>query len=244
MGKLQFLLRVPIEGGRSLHGFHCHSHRPRQCAVDRHLADICQVQSSRTSDLLRRPRRHPTCQRVIRQYCALALACFAAGGCATDPRLRPSLLVTNATCESGVCCPLYIRAFVWDFNIPQSPTGIEILDTCTEQVGASSSRRNGHSRYPAQTGASSRSGSQAVLAGVYLIVFDSAFAFGHPTQVQIDSSSQAIWPYNAAFPGSVAVSPTFVPGNSSGWTVTFPLTSQSGALEPVLTPSTEACSPT
>ena len=125
MGKLQFLLRVPIEGGRSLHGFHCHSHRPRQCAVDRHLADICQVQSSRTSDLLRRPRRHPTCQRVIRQYCALALACFAAGGCATDPRLRPSLLVTNATCESGVCCPLYIRAFVWDFNIPQSPGGIE-----------------------------------------------------------------------------------------------------------------------
>jgi len=44
--------------------------------------------------------------------------------------------------------------------------------------------------------------------------------------------------------GSVAVSPTFVPGNSSGWTVTFPLISQIGAVEPILTPSAEACSPT
>ncbi len=79
-------------------------------------------------------------------------------------------------------------------------------------------------------------------AGIFLLAFDSAIGYGNPTLAQLDSSSEGLWPYDGAAAGSVGHSSTFVPGNSPGWSITFPPTTQSGGATPGIKES-DACTP-
>jgi len=169
---------------------------------------------------------------------------LAAIGCssATAPKQPPTLLVTNAVCELGPCRTLVIHAFIWAWHIPQPPTGIRILGyvrgptTClqfppewTIEAGAV-----GHLQQLKWTPSDP--------AGIFLLAWDSAFTSGTATPAQIDSEAQQLWHYDGGG-GSLGITPTFVPGNAPGWSITFPLTSQSGAPEAALTPATACPSP-
>lgn len=182
-------------------------------------------------------------QMVGRSTVAAITSMLVVAGCSSSTapmQPPPTLLVTNALCAVAPCRTLEIRAFVWAFQIPQPPVGIKVLGyargptTCLE--------------FPPQWtfgGGSSDGGTTWTPnnpAGIYLVAQDSAFVLTQPTQAQIDSSVQGLWPYDGELPGSLGTSPTFVPGTAPGWTITFPFKTQSGAAEPALTP-TAACTP-
>jgi hypothetical protein len=160
----------------------------------------------------------------------------------TGPKPAPTVLVVNATCQSGPCKTLYLRAFIWGWDIPQPPTGIKLLGfvhgptTCLQVppewtlwlvVGSDSTLLTWKPQNP---------------AGIFLLAFDSAIGYGNPTLGQLDSSSEGLWPYDGAAAGSVGHSATFVPGNSSGWSITFPPKTESGAATPGIKES-DACTP-
>jgi hypothetical protein len=175
-----------------------------------------------------------------------ALYSALAGGFAcsspSSPKAAPTVMVTNATCQPGPCKTLYLRAFIWGWAIPQPPTGIELLGfvhgpaTCLP--------------FPPEWTLWVVSGSDSTLltwkpnnaSGIFLLAYDSAIGYGNPTLAQIDSSNNGDWPYDGTTVGSVGESATFVPGNSAGWSITFPQKTQSGAATPGIEES-EACTP-
>lgn len=176
---------------------------------------------------------------------AVAAGVLAVGlGCssAAAPNPPPTLLVTNATCDSGPCKNLFLRVFIWGWHIPQPPTGIKLLgfvhgtNTCF--------------RFPPEWTIWVGSGSDSTKLtwtptnpeGIFVFAFDSAFGYGNPTTAEIDSSNQGLWPYDGAVAGSVGHSPTFVPGDSPGWTIAIPSKTRSGAPTPGLTAGA-ACTP-
>jgi len=194
---------------------------------------------------LPRSARRRTRFQARRVAVAMAIVCsvLAGGfGCssASGPKAAPTVLVTNATCQPGPCKTLYLRAFIWGWAIPQPPTGIELLGfvhgpaTCLQ--------------FPPEWTLWVVSGSDSTLltwkpnnpSGIFLLAYDSAIGYGNPTLAQIDSSNNGDWPYDGTTVGSVGESATFVPGNSSGWSVTFPPKTQDGAATPGITES-EAC---
>jgi hypothetical protein len=65
--------------------------------------------------------------------------------------------------------------------------------------------------------------------GIYLIAVDSLVYHGGGSDGQIDSTAQAIPPFDGVDFASVGETPTFVPGKADGWAVTFPNTPQFGA---------------
>ena len=163
-------------------------------------------------------------------------------GCtlATGPKVPPTLLVTNAVCALGPCRTLVITAFIEGWYIPQPLDGIKTLGyvrsatTClqfpakwTIEVGPQGGDLQQLTWTPSNA------------AGIFLLAFDSAFTSQTATPAQYDSASQRLWPYIGAGGGD-GVTPTFVPGNDAGWSVTFPPQSRTGAAEPPLTP-TAAC---
>ncbi len=160
----------------------------------------------------------------------------------TGPKPAPTVLVMNATCQPGPCKTLYLRAYIWGWAIPQPPTGIKLLGfvhgpgTCLQ--------------FPPEWTLWVVAGSDSTLltwkppnpAGIFLLAFDSAIGYGNPTRAQLDSSNEGLWPYDGATAGSVGHSATFVPGNSPGWSITFPPTTLSGAATPGIKAS-DACTP-
>jgi hypothetical protein len=58
--------------------------------------------------------------------------------------------------------------------------------------------------------------------GIYLIAVDSLVYHGGGTPGQVDSSNQAIPPFDGVDVASVGETPTFVPGEAEGWAVSFP----------------------
>jgi len=167
-------------------------------------------------------------------------------GCSSGtapPSPPPTVLVTNAICQAGPCRTLVLSAFIWGWHIPQSPTGIRLIGfvhgatTCVQfpkelsiwlvTVGVDSTLLTW-----------TPNNSQ----GIIMLAFDSTIAYTGGTAAQLDSSNQGLWPYDGEAPGAVGLTPTFVPGNAAGWSVTFPAVSQSGAAEPELRPA-PACTP-
>jgi hypothetical protein len=158
---------------------------------------------------------------------AAAFACSRPTGPLPPP---PTLLVTNATCESGACRTLQIRAFVGAFVVPQLPVGLEVVGEVHTATACLA--------FPASWTLSVATVGSADTtftiwtpndpAGIYLFAVDSALFSTGGTAAQRDSSSRAVWPYDGAWLGSVGSSATFIPGHAAGWSVTFPSKSQTG----------------
>lgn len=198
-----------------------------------------------TAEMLKPPRSRNGHRQRVAVVMAVAVSALVGGlGCssATAPNPPPTLLVTNATCEAGPCKTLYLRVFILGWPIPQPLTGIKLLgfvhgtNTCL--------------RFPAEWTlwvVSGRDSTQLTWKpdspeGIFLLAFDSAIGYGHPTPAEIDSSNHGLWPYDGAFLGSVGHSTTFVPATSPGWSTAFPPETQSGAATPGLTKAV-ACTP-
>jgi hypothetical protein len=183
--------------------------------------------------------RFPRCAAL-----ALAAVAILGGvGCPTAPKPTPTILISNDTCEPGPCRSLYIRAFIWDFKVPQPPTGLEILGYMHGSYGCLSFPSKWTLELDGPSDTTELTWTPTSPAGIYLIFEDSAFIFGPNSQAQIDSATNGIWPYDAAFPGSVAFSPTFVPGSARGWSITVPATNSIGGPTPGLKPTTACPSP-
>jgi hypothetical protein len=58
--------------------------------------------------------------------------------------------------------------------------------------------------------------------GIYLIAVDSLVYHGGGSDGQLDSTAQAIPPFDGVDFASVGETPTFVPGEAEGWGVSFP----------------------
>jgi hypothetical protein len=178
----------------------------------------------------------------------LVVPALTAIGCSssTEPKhtVPPTLLVANATCLAGPCKTLEIRAFVWAFPVPQAVWGLEIVG---EVHGATACLH-----FPASwtlrvetagsTDTTFYKWTPSDTTGIYLFALDSALTYSGGTAAQRDSSSQALWPYDGVALGSVGHTATFVPGQSGGWSVTFPSKSQAGLQAPGLA-VTSVCSP-
>jgi len=159
-------------------------------------------------------------------------ALLVAGGivaaeCATPEAPRPlqTVLVTNATCDSGGCRMLEIRAFVTKFRVPYPPYGEEVLGWVppgTSCLTFPPSWRFGVYDQAGDTVWVTWTPSDT--EPIYLIALDSLFFHGHFTQAQVDSSIAGIWPYDGVYPSSMGETPDFEPGDAPGWRVTFPST--------------------
>src|SRR6266513_2596499 len=143
------------------------------------------------------------------------------------PRSLPTVLVTNATCDSGRCRTVEVRAYLWKFLIPYPPWGDLVIgeappgQTCLTFPPSWSMRIIG----PDSTG---RVDTTTIIwspddgSEIYLVAVDSAFFHGDATPAQIDSARQRVWPYTGMFMGSVGETPNFAPREAPGWMVTFP----------------------
>jgi hypothetical protein len=148
---------------------------------------------------------------------SVAIALFslvAACSHPTAPVPPPTVLITNATCDSGFCRTLFIRVYVVSFRVPQNPWGIEMLGTV---VG-----RTGCLRFPASW--------RLTISGPDSSgKIDTTYATWTPS----DPAGVYLWAGDSASGlsgvGSTAV---FVPGTASGWSVTFPSGSGVPAIEP------------
>lgn len=58
-----------------------------------------------------------------------AIPLLVAAGCSspTESDRAPTLFVTNPACDGSGCRSIQIRAFVWAYEIPQNPIGLEVL---------------------------------------------------------------------------------------------------------------------
>lgn len=132
----------------------------------------------------------------------------------TAPAPPPTVLITNATCDSGPCRTIVIRVYVVSFRVPQYPWGIEVLGTV---VG-----RTGCLRFPA-------SWRLTVSGPDSSGKIDTTYATWTPS----DRAGVYLWAGDSASGitgvGSTAV---FVPGTASGWSVTFPSGAGVQGLEP------------
>ncbi len=156
-------------------------------------------------------------------------ACFSAwllvlltlAGCntkSTDPVTGgpPTLLVRNATCATGPCVPLNIRAWIPKFVVPgQPPTGFLSVGTAR---GASTC--------------------------LEIPFADTLRVYGVDSMGHVVDSTLTIWtvyePFGltasvgSPFSPPLGVSTTFVPMSAPGWRITFP---NSGSLaEPTASP--------
>ena len=63
----------------------------------------------------------------------MALACLVGAGCSSStepaPQSLPTLLVANPLCDGVGCKTIHLRAFVWEYRIPQNPKGAEAVGT-------------------------------------------------------------------------------------------------------------------
>jgi hypothetical protein len=151
-------------------------------------------------------------------------ACGDSTGTNGEP---PTVLVTNTTCETGRCATLEVRAFVRAFHVPQTPDGLRILgeappgQTCLRFPPSWPLRIIG----PDTTGkvdTTTVTWTPDNADGIYLIAVDSLVYHGGGSPGQVDSSNRAIPPFDGVDVASVGETPTFVPGEAEGWTVSFP----------------------
>ncbi len=65
----------------------------------------------------------------------LVIACLVGAGCSqsTEPATPrpPTLLVANPLCDDTGCKTIELRAFVWEYHIPQNPNGAEPVGAIT-----------------------------------------------------------------------------------------------------------------
>jgi len=197
------------------------------------------VPPARASQLPTSLRRRGRRRVIAAGWLAVSLTIVGCSS-ATAPRQPPTILITNAVCAVGPCRTLLIKAFVWAFEVPQPPSGFEIVGfvrgpaTCltfpakwTLKVGTPGGVPTTLTWTPTSP------------SGIFLTAIDSVIGFGGGTTAQLDSANAGLWPY-AGPGGSVGISPTFVPGNAAGWSISFPATTPSGAPTPALT-ATSAC---
>jgi hypothetical protein len=147
-------------------------------------------------------------------------------GCSstTEPRAVPTLLVANASCDSGSCRTLYLSAFVYKWRVPQPPAGCMYLGTSRSRLTCVA--------FPASQTLTVRGSNDTVYVTwtpsdtLYVSAWDSAAdAAGGSTR---DS-----W---------VGKSADFAPGEAGGWSVVFP--SGKGLPPPVASvSSTSRCTP-
>lgn len=141
---------------------------------------------------------------VFRVSVALAAA-GVASGCSSPsaPKPQPTLLVVNATCEPGPCQPLLIRAFIEEFHIPQMYWGLKYVGMVS-----------GPSRC-------------FVFPEAWPLVVTHQDSTGRTvtdTSVWNPDNSEGIYLWAGIQDSAITVgeTPVFVPGISSGWSVTFP----------------------
>jgi len=51
-----------------------------------------------------------------------------------EPSGPPTIMMMNPTCDGSGCRAIQVRAFVWDFTVPQSPTGFKVIDVVDEPM--------------------------------------------------------------------------------------------------------------
>jgi hypothetical protein len=167
----------------------------------------------------------------ITAVCALCLvlAACTAGDMANSAADPPTLLVTNSSCSQGGCRTLEVRAFVWMFTIPQLPTGsmhvgyVRPGQTCLVFPPSITATVRGVDSLGRTTDSTSYTWTPGEPRGIYLITVDSAlFHAKQFNQAQIDSLTQAIFPFDGYGNASVGSSVTFVPGQHAGWAISFP----------------------
>lgn len=139
----------------------------------------------------------------------------AACSTATEPRPLPTILVTNTTCDLGRCATLEIRAFVWKFEVPQPPTGLEVLgqappgQTCLQ--------------FPASWSLMGWTWTPNDRDQVFLIAVDpSVRNVSRLDSAQVDSVKRGVPYYDGYWWATVGETPNFAPGSATGWTVVFP----------------------
>ncbi len=179
----------------------------------------------------------------LRSIVLLGLVLTSATACSTitDARSLPTVRVTNAMCDVGHCATLEIRAFIWKFNVPQWPDGMEVLgdvgpgETCLTfpakwtltVIGPDTTGRVDTATVvwtPADT------------IPIFLIAVDSAVFYGgrSPGDTSV---------YDHLVPGSVGETPNFSPGTAHGWTAAFPNVQKLGAQWSVTPQAGDACKP-
>lgn len=176
----------------------------------------------------------------------IVTALSTAIGCSSPhaPKALPTVLVTNAMCDSVTCATLEIRAFLWKFNVPQPPSGFLVLgevppgQTCITFPPSWSMRVIG----PDTAGRvdtttltwTPNDHSQIYLIALDSIVFHRAGAGSRISQ--ISSSQSGVFaadtsPYDGLVPGSVGETPNFIPDSARGWSVAFPSPMWSARLD-------------
>jgi hypothetical protein len=153
----------------------------------------------------------------------------------TEPRPLPTVLVTNAMCDSGHCATLEVRAFLWKFDVPQPPSGLRVLGeahqgrTCLTFPPSWTLHIIG----PDTTGRVDTvtiTWTPSDTVPIYLIAVDSAVfhraagtsAMSHASVSTVDSATPQDSPYDGLVPGSVGETGNFLPGDATGWSVSFP----------------------
>jgi hypothetical protein len=126
----------------------------------------------------------------------LALACSSM----TEPRVPVTLLVTNATCDSGTCSPIEVRGFPSDQpNTPGGPWSLKLgtvstASACLTLPSADTARVTN-----ADTGETT----------TYVWTIDDLLALG------------TLEPGESWFQAKASTS-EFVPGNAAGWAIALP----------------------
>lgn len=136
----------------------------------------------------------------------LAIVSCAAVGCSAsfEPQGVPTLLVVNATCDSGPCRTLYVSAFVPKWRVPQPPAGYMDLGVARSQLTCFAFPR---SRTLTVRGDGDTVSLVWMLSdGLYVNAIDSA-------RQDSGGSYASFW---------VGTTARFVPADARGWTVRFP----------------------
>lgn len=159
-------------------------------------------------------------------------------GCSSPvaPRRLPTVLVTNATCDSGRCATLEIRAFIWKFAVPgQLPWGFGVVgeappgERCLTFPPSWSLTVIGDTIVGDTTGQVDTvivTWTPDDTFPINLVAVDSAFFHGGLDSARIDSLKEGLLPYfdGVGFGRTVGETPKFAPGSSAGWSATFPST--------------------
>lgn len=167
--------------------------------------------------------------RIVCGVVGLATVTVMGWSCSSlGPRPLPTVLVTNASCDSGRCTTFEIRAFVWRFTIPQRPDGLEILGeaqpgrTCLTFPPKWTLRIIGPDT-TGRTDTTSMTWTPDDGSEIYLTAVDSALDHSILDSAQVDSLNQGSLPYFDRFtPFSVGETPNFSPGTASGWDIGYP----------------------
>jgi hypothetical protein len=146
------------------------------------------------------------------------------------------VLVTNASCDSGRCTTLEIRAFVWKFTVPQDPSGLEILGevppghSCLTFPADWKLRIIGSPDTTGHVDTTTITWTPNDGTEIYLIAVDSALYHSPPDSAQADSLNRGLWTYfDGLTPASVGETANFSPGMAAGWLVSYPSAPVHGA---------------